>query len=175
MTNNPFTWTNASATTSSKVTSDVIFLKFRNDTNDAVEVRDTPQYFDIFMDRQNFDTTVQNIINMTKAWNEPSVLHMLPVTPNSSLHITINQIYDKEDIQYYLDWLDYLAGISAVHNSTAKQGSNVTDNDLYQGADAFYMETKQSLFYVFIKYDMITRHSFLKIFLCLHNWRFGGT
>ncbi|XP_055995228.1 uncharacterized protein LOC125649388 [Ostrea edulis] len=151
MTNNPFTWTNASATTSSKVTSDVISLKFRNDTNDAVEVRDTPQYFDIFMDRQNFDTTVQNIINMTKAWNEPSVLHMLPVTPNSSLHITINQIYDKEDIQYYLDWLDYLAGISAVHNSTAKQGSNVTENDLYQGADAFYMETKQSLFYVFIK------------------------
>lgn len=156
MTNNPFTWTNASGSSSTKITSDVISLKFRNDTNEPVDVKDTQQYFDLFMDRKNFDTTVQNVINMTKDWDEPAVLHMLPVAPNSSLHITVNQIFKTEDIQYYLDWLDYLAGISADDNSTVQQDPNVTDTSPPKGADAFYMETKQSLFSVFIKYEEFT-------------------
>ncbi|XP_062611467.1 uncharacterized protein LOC134273293 [Saccostrea cucullata] len=151
MPNNPFTWTNASGSTSTRITSDVISLKFRNDTNEGVDVKDAPQYFDIFMDRQNFDTTVQNVINLTRSWSEPSVYHILPVAPNSSLHITVNQIFKPEDIQYYLDWLDFVAGVSADDNSTEELDPNVTDTSLPKGAAAFYMETKPSLFFVFIK------------------------
>ena len=149
MTNNPFTWTNASGSTSTKITSDVVSLKFRNDTNSGVDVKDTPQYFDIFMDRGNFDTTVKNVINLTRDWDQPSVTHMLPVAPNSSLHITVNQILNKEDIQYYLDWLDYLAGVSEDDNATAS--GNETNNRIPTGADAFFMEELPSRFFVFVK------------------------
>nr|XP_034310453.1 uncharacterized protein LOC105340501 isoform X2 [Crassostrea gigas] len=149
MPHNPFTWTNTSGSTSTKITSDVVSLRFRNDTNDGVDVKDTPQYFDIFMDRRNFDLTVENVINMTRDWNEGSVLHMLPVAPNSSLHITVNQIMQKEDIQYYLDWLDYLAGVSRDDNATVEK--NKTNSEIPTGADAFYMEELPSRFFVFIK------------------------
>ncbi|KAK3095491.1 hypothetical protein FSP39_015311 [Pinctada imbricata] len=141
--NNPFTWTNASAGSSSmKITSDVITLKFRNDTGDEVPVSNNPQKFDFFIDRSNYDTSVQSVRNITWPWNEPMIYHTILIQPESSFHVRVTQMFEESDIQDYVDYLDSQSGTVQSDNSTH---GNVTE------IASFFMETEPVQFYVFIR------------------------
>lgn len=138
MINNFFIWINVSGLIFIKIISDVVLLCFCNDIKEGVDVKDMVQYFDIFMDCMNFDMIVKNVINMIRDWDEGLVFYMFFVVFNSFFYIIVNQIMQKEDIQYYLDWLDYLVGVFRDDNVIVEK--NKINSEILIGVDVFYME-----------------------------------
>ncbi|KAL5017875.1 hypothetical protein ScPMuIL_003597 [Solemya velum] len=98
MTSNPFTWSNESHA-STEVPSDIISLKYRNDTGGDISIKNAPQDFDVFIDRSNYNTTLELSRNVTRDWNEPMVLHEIVVPANSSLYVSVSHFTNFSEIE----------------------------------------------------------------------------
>ncbi|KAJ8319268.1 hypothetical protein KUTeg_004359 [Tegillarca granosa] len=99
---NYHTWTNSTEKASTKITSDVVTLKFRDSNNQEVPVKNNAQEFDIFVDRTNYDTTLTSVCNATTDWGEKMVIHTVRIEPGNSLNIALNPISQMSEIKNYL-------------------------------------------------------------------------
>ncbi len=139
MPNNPFTWTDTSSSAAQKISSDVVSLKYRNDTGGEVLVRDNAQMFDLFVDRSNYDTSVTVVRNITRDWHEPMVLHSVNIENTGSLHIKLEQILNITDM------IDYIEQMIEYDNNNNNTNGTQTE---------FALELKPVEWYVFIRYDI---------------------
>ena len=135
MPNNPFTWTDTSSSAAQKISSDVVSLKYRNDTGGEVLVRDNAQMFDLFVDRSNYDTSVTVVRNITRDWHEPMVLHSVNIENTGSLHIKLEQILNITDM------IDYIEQMIEYDNNNNTNGTQTE----------FALELKPVEWYVFIR------------------------
>lgn len=136
MPNNPFTWTDTSSSAAQKISSDVVSLKYRNDTGGDVLVRDNAQMFDLFVDRSNYDTSVTVVRNITRDWHEPMVLHSVNIENTGSLHIKLEQILNITDM------IDYIEQMIEYDNNNNNTNGTQTE---------FALELKPVEWYVFIR------------------------
>lgn len=136
MPNNPFTWTDTSSSAAQKISSDVVSLKYRNDTGGEVLVRDNAQMFDLFVDRSNYDTSVTVVRNITRDWHEPMVLHSVNIENTGSLHIKLEQILNITDM------IDYIEQMIEYDNNNNNTNGTQTE---------FTLELKPVEWYVFIR------------------------
>jgi hypothetical protein len=136
MPNNPFTWTDTSSSAAQKISSDVVSLKYRNDTGGEVLVRDNAQMFDLFVDRSNYDTSVTVVRNITRDWHESMVLHSVNIENTGSLHIKLEQILNITDM---IDYIEQMIEYDNNNNNT-----NRTQTE-------FALELKPVEWYVFIR------------------------
>lgn len=136
MPNNPFTWTDTSSSAAQKISSDVVSLKYRNDTGGEVLVRDNAQMFDLFVDRSNYDTSVTVVRNITRDWHEPMVLHSVNIENTGSLHIKLEQILNITDM------IDYIEQMIEYDNNNNNTNGTQTE---------FALELKPVEWYVFIR------------------------
>ncbi|XP_052071199.1 polycystin family receptor for egg jelly-like [Mytilus californianus] len=134
MTNNPFTWTDTTAGSAQKISSDVVSLRYRNDSGLEVPVQDNSQMFDIFVDRTNFDTSVNIVRNVTRAWDQSMVIHSVDIENTGSLHIKLEQILNITDMIDYIE--EMFANIANNTNDTQTE---------------FALELKPVEWYVFVK------------------------
>lgn len=130
---NVYTWTDTTAGSKQKISSDVVSLKYRNDSGAEVPVQDNAQMFDIFVDRTNYETSVDIVRNITRDWNQPMVIHSVDIENTGSLHIKLDQILNVTDM------IDYIEQMLANTNNT-----NDTQTE-------FALELKPVEWYVFIK------------------------
>jgi hypothetical protein len=136
MPNNPFTWTDTSSSAAQKISSDVVSLKYRNDTGGEVLVRDNAQMFDLFVDRSNYDTSVTVVRNITRDWHESMVLHSVNIENTGSLHIKLEQILNITDM------IDYIEQMIEYDNNNNNTNGTQTE---------FALELKPVEWYVFIR------------------------
>ena len=136
MPNNPFTWTDTSSSAAQKISSDVVSLKYRNDTGGVVLVRDNAQMFDLFVDRSNYDTSVTVVRNITRDWHESMVLHSVNIENTGSLHIKLEQILNITDM------IDYIEQMIEYDNNNNNTNGTQTE---------FALELKPVEWYVFIR------------------------